>query len=263
MKSEDATVDFFRLSTPTLAALLIAVVGGSVAAGIFIGRALRNRPDTTREPVGVVQGTLLGLVGLLLAFGLSMAVGRYEVRRSLVVQEANDIGTTYLRAQLLDEPERGRSLALLKEYTDAAIALADAVPDTAAYRDRNAKIDALQTELWTVAGDAVRANPVGTAPRLYIEVLNDMFDTHTSRAASLSNRVPTPVMLLLLVGSALALGALALFLTLLGKGVTTSLITAAVLLIILFVSFDLDRPRRGFIKVPDTPLAQVRESMDL
>ena len=109
-----------------------------------------------------------------------------------------------------------------------------------------------------MAGDAVKADPIGTAPRLYIEVLNDMFDTHTSRAASLSNRVPTPVMLLLLVGSALALGALALFLTLLGKGVTTSLITAAVLLIILFVSFDLDRPRRGFIKVPDRPLVQVR-----
>jgi hypothetical protein len=261
-RSEDVRVDFFRLSTPALGVLLIAVVGGSVAAGILIGRALRNRPNTTREPVGVVQGTLLGLVGLLLAFGLSMAVGRYEARRALVVQEANDIGTTYLRAQLLTEPERGRSLTLLKDYTDAAIALADAVPDTALYRERVAKIDALQLELWTVAGDAVKADPVGTAPRLYIEVLNDTFDTHTSRAASLSNRVPTPVMMLLLVGSSLALGALALFLTLLGKGVATSLITAAVLLIILFVSFDLDRPRRGFIRIPDSALVQLRQSMD-
>ncbi len=255
-------MDFFRLNTASLALVLIAVVGGSVAAGILIGRALRRRPDVTHEPVGVVQGTLLGLVGLLLAFGLSMAVGRYEVRRALLVQEANDIGTAYLRAQLLGEPERGQSLALLEEYTDAAIELANVVPETARYREKMAEIRALQGDLWTVAGDAVSADPVGTAPRLYIEVLNDTFDSHTSRVASLGNRVPTPVMLLLVMGSAIALGALALFLTLLGRSVTTSVVTAVVLLIILFVSFDLDRPRRGFITVPDTPLIHVRESMD-
>ena len=162
---------------------------------------------------------------------------------------------------MLSEPERHTSLALLADYTDAAIALADVVPDTPVYRERVATIEALQSHLWTLAGDAVEADPVGTAPRLYIEVLNDMFDTHTSRVASLSNRVPTPVMLLLVSGSAIALGALALFLTLIGRSITTSLVTAVVLLIILFVSFDLDRPQRGFITVPDTPLVQLRDSM--
>jgi hypothetical protein len=254
-------VDFFQLRTFALAFLLVATVGGSVTVGILIGRALRGRPNTTHEPAGVVQGTLLGLVGLLLAFGLSMAVGRYDTRRALVVQEANDIGTTYLRAQLLSEPERDQSLALLVEYTDAAIALADTTPDTAQYRDRVQAVESLQTDLWALAGDAVAADPVGTAPRLYIEVLNDMFDTHTSRVASLSNRVPTPVMLLLVLGSSVALGALAVFLTLLGRSIMTSLITAVVLLVILFVSFDLDRPHRGFITVPDAPLIQLRESM--
>ena len=254
-------MDFFQLSTPALVLFLIATVGGSVAVGIFVGRAMRGRPTTTHEPVGVVQGTLLGLVGLLLAFGLSMAVGRYDARRALVVQEANDIGTTYLRAQLLDEPERGQSLELLTEYADAAIALAGVVPDTAVYREHVAEIEGLQAELWALAGDAVEADPEGTVPRLYIEVLNDMIDTHSSRVASLGNRVPTPVLLILVFGCATALGALSLFLTLLGRSVTTSLITAVVLMVILFVSFDLDRPQRGFIKVPDTPLVQVRESM--
>lgn len=89
-----------------------------------------------------------------------------------------------------------------------------------------------------------------------------MFDTHTSRIASLGNRVPTPVMMLLVLGSTIAIGALAYYLTLLGRGLATSLITAAVVLVILFVSFDLDRPRRGFIEVPDTPLVQVRESFE-
>jgi hypothetical protein len=255
-------MNFFHMSTAVLVILLIVVIGGSVTTGILVGRALRGRPRVEHEPVGVVQGTLLGLVGLLLAFGLSMAVGRYEARRALVVQEANDIGTTFLRAQLLAEPERSESLALLAEYGDAAVGMANVVPDTAAYRSRVADVEALQGELWALAGDAVAADPVGTAPRLYIEVLNDMIDSHSSRVASLGNRVPTPVLLLLVAGSAIALGALSLFLTLLGKSVTTSLITAVVLLVILFVTFDLDRPHRGFIEVPDAPLVQVRESMD-
>lgn len=255
-------MDFFRLSTAALAILLIAVLAGSVAIGVLVGRAMRDRPGTRHETAGVVQGALLGLVGLLLAFGLSMAVGRYESRRALVVQEANDIGTTYLRAQLLAEPERSRSMELLADYTDAAIEVADAVPDTGQYRAAVANVERLQGELWTFATDAATADPVGTGPRLYIETLNEMFDTHTSRVASLGNRVPTPVMVLLVFGSAVAVGVLAFYLTLLGKGLATSLITAAVVLIILFVSFDLDRPRRGFIQVPDAPLVQLRDSFD-
>ena len=111
---------FFGLSTVTLAIILCVIVGGAAAIGTIIGRFLRRRSEAHREPVGVVQGTLLGLVGLLLAFGLTMAVGRYDTRRAVLVAEANDIGTTYLRAQLLAEPSRTRSLELLKEYGDLA-----------------------------------------------------------------------------------------------------------------------------------------------
>lgn len=163
---------------------------------------------------------------------------------------------------MLAEPESSGSKQLLAEYTDAAIVLATVVPDTESYRTAVANIEAVQAELWTLAVDAVSADPIGTGPRLYTETLNETFDTHTSRIASLGNRVPTPVMMLLVVGSAIAVGALALYLTLLGKGLATSLITAVVVLIILFVSFDLDRPRRGFIEVPDAVLVQLRDSFD-
>ena len=106
------------------------------------------------------------------------------------------------------------------------------------------------------------ADPVGTAPKLYLETLNDTIDLHSDRLASLGNRVPGPVMMLELIGSALALGTMALYLTMLGRGIVTSLVTAAVLLIILFVTFDLDRPQRGFITVPNAPLVDERASMD-
>jgi hypothetical protein len=255
-------MDLFRLNTAALIILLIGVLAGSVGVGVLAGRAVRQRPGTRHEPAGVVQGALLGLVGLLLAFGLSMAVGRYEARRALVVQEANDIGTTFLRAQMLPDPQSGQSMALLEEYTSAAIDVADAVPDTDSYDDAVARVESLQDELWTLARESVNIDPTGTGPRLYTETLNDMFDTHTARVASLGNRVPTPVMVLLVLGSAIAVGALAYYLALLGRGLATSLLTAAVVLVILLVSFDLDRPRRGFITVPDAPLVQLLESFD-
>ena len=90
------------------------------------------------------------------------------------------------------------------------------------------------SNFWTPATDAVSATR-SDGSRLYTETLNNMFDTRTSRVASLGNRVPTPVMILLVLGGAIPV-VLAFYLTLLGKGLATSLITAAVVLIILFVS---------------------------
>ena len=97
---------FFELGTAPLGLVLVLIIGGSSAVGVAIGRRLRAHQHEGHESVGVVQGTLLGLVGLLLAFGLTMAVNRYEGRRALVVEEANAIETTYLRAELLAEPSR-------------------------------------------------------------------------------------------------------------------------------------------------------------
>ena len=90
-----------------------------------------------------------------------------------------------------------------------------------------------------------------------------MIDTHADRIASLRNIVPTPVMLLQVFGSAIAIGVLAAYLALLGRSEATALIAAAFVIVILFVSFDLDRPERGFITVPTTALVETRAEMDL
>jgi hypothetical protein len=253
---------FFQVSTLTLALILCFIVGGAVAIGTVVGRRLRDRPGIRHEPVGVVQGALLGLVGLLLAFGLTMAVGRYDTRRAILVHEADTIGTTFLRAQLLAEPTRSTSLDLLERYADVAVELADQVPDSAQFDAAAARMDELQRELWGLAGNAVTDDPVATAPRLYVETLNEMIDAHADRVASLRNRVPSTVLALQMFGSAVALGALALYLALLGRGLLTSLAATVVVLLILFISFDLDRPHRGLITVPDRPLAEARASMD-
>lgn len=256
---QNTGVLFFRMNTVTLIVVLIAVLGSFAAAGVLVGRRLRSRGDSFHGPIGVVQGTLLGLVGLLLAFGLTMAVGRYEDRRALVVREADDIGTTYLRAQTLTEPARTDSMALLAQYADAAVDLAGTVPGSTDFEKVSSTIDDLQAKLWTSAGEALRSDPNGNASRLYIESLNPMFDRHTDRVASLNNLVPTPVLLLEVFGSAVALGVLGLYLSLLGRGLTTTVVATTIVFFILFVSFDLDRPQRGFIRVPATALEQVQD----
>lgn len=249
---------FARFNTPLLVVVLLLVLGLFAAGGLRVGRALRARDASFHGPIGVVQGTLLGLVGLLLAFGLTMAVGRYENRRSLVVTEANEIGTTYLRAQALAEPARSTSLDLLADYSDAAAELAHVVPTSSAFDRINAQIDDLQRSLWTAAGDALHADPDGNASKLYVESLNPMFDRHTERVASLRNLVPTPVLLLELIGSTVAIGLLAMHLAMLGRGVGTTIAATLIVVFIIFVSVDLDRPQRGFIRVPGTALDDVR-----
>jgi hypothetical protein len=254
---------FFELSTAAVAVVLIVTVFGAAVAGAAIGLRRRKRPDADHQPVGVVQGVMLGLVGLLLAFGLTMSVGRYDTRRALVVQEANAIGTTYLRAQMLAEPVRTRSLDLLRRYGDLAVDLADHVPDSDPFDADVARIQETQQALWGLAGDAVRDDPRGTAPRLYVETLNEMIDSHTDRVTSVGNRVPGTVLVLQVVGSAVAIFVLALYLALLGRRVATAMIAAAVVTLILFISVDLDRPHRGLITVPDSALASARAMMDL
>src|SRR6476619_2062142 len=162
-----------------------------------------------REPFAVLQGALLGVVGLILAFGLSLAVGRYQDRRAAVVDEANAIGTTYLRAQMLAEPERTQSLALLMQYTDQAIRLTSDVPESAYAKHVIATENLLQRRLWALAGQAVATSPVDTAPRLYVETLNAMIDAQGVRVAGLNNQVPSAVLLLEVVGAAVGVALLA------------------------------------------------------
>jgi hypothetical protein len=251
---------FFSLASWQVILLIVGIIGGATFAGYGIGHRIREHSATLREPFGVLQGALLGVVGLVLAFGLSLALGRYEDRRGATVTEANAIGTTYLRAQLLAEPARSRSLQLLRRYTDLAIRVSHEVPGSSGMAATTAAENQLQRQLWQLAGQSIAAAPVASAPRLYIETLNDTIDAQSARLASLNNRVPTAVLVLEVVGAAIAVGLLALHISVLGRGLVPVIAAAALVALLLLVTFDLDRPTRGLITVPDTPLTNQRAS---
>jgi hypothetical protein len=252
---------FFSLPTWVVALLLLALIGGATVAGFMLGRYLRQHQAALREPFGVLQGALLGVVGLILAFGLTLAVGRYQDRRTATVEEANAIGTSYLRAQLLGEPARSRSLVLFPVYTDLAIRISKEVPGSTAMRRTTAAEGVLQRRLWRLAGQSIDSAPLASAPRLYVDSLNETFDDQAARLSSLTNRVPGAVLVLEVFGAAVAVGLLALHISVLGRGIVAMLAAGALVTLLLLVTFDLDRPTRGLIKVPDAPLVAVRASM--
>src|SRR5262245_9102902 len=105
---------------------------GLAEAGYRAGLKLHTAKDEARTAqIGGIQGAVLGMLGLLLGFTFAMAVGRYDTRRSLVLTEANSIGTTYLRAALLPEAQHKAIEDLLRQYVDVRIAFHEAGSDLA------------------------------------------------------------------------------------------------------------------------------------
>jgi hypothetical protein len=135
------------------------------------------------------------------------------------------------------------------------------VPGSPAMRRTTGAQGLLQRRLWRLAGQAIAAAPVASAPRLYVDSLNSTIDQQSVRLSALNNRVPGAVLGLEVIGAAVALGLLALHISLLGRGLAPMLAAAALVTLLLLVTFDLDRPTRGLIKVPATPLLSVRASM--
>src|SRR3954467_15974827 len=202
------SVLFFGLSSWVLVVVLACIMLGSTAVGLLVGRAMGGRSDALREPFGVLQGALVGFMGLVLAFGLTLAVGRYESRRADVVAEANAIGTTYLRAQTLAEPVRSESLDLLRDYTDVSIALSSTVPGSAEHRRVIADSEGYQRRLWALAGQALDDAPVASAPALFVDRLDGLFHAQAGPGVGLANPGAAPRLLLEVAGAAIAIAAL-------------------------------------------------------
>ena len=253
---------FFELSTWMLFLSLIVVVMGATAIGWRIGMRVRDSSADLHEPFPILQGALLAFMALVLAFALSLAVDRYEARRAAVVNEANTIGTTYLRAQTIAEPQRTQSLVLLRNFSDTSIDISRTVLGSAAQKRELTVSDQLQRDLWRMAGQALDLAPTDTAPRLYVESLNEMFDSQSTRVATLGNRVPTPVLVLEVIGKRSPSARWPFIRPPAAAAcVMTTVVAAGLVVFILVVSFDLDRPTRGLIRVPVGPLVQTRADM--
>ncbi len=135
------------------------------------------------------------------------------------------------------------------------------MPGSAEEDEAAALEERIQRRLWALAGEALEMAPTASAPRLYVETLNEMIDAQAARGAALNNRVPIAVLVLEVIGSALALGLLAAYLAIVGRGVVAVLLASVLVAFLLLVTVDLDRPTRGMIHIPDTVLRDQLKSM--
>lgn len=236
----------------------VALIASEV--GYRIGRWWQDRtPEEKEGPTPMIVGSLLALMAFLLAITMGMATDRFDLRRGLVLSEANAIGTTYLRAGYLPEPASSRTRTLLREYVPLRIA----THDLAEIRRKIARSVEIQTELWTITEDLARATPDSIVLGLYIDSLNEVIDLHEERITSAINgRVPPTILVLLLFGSMLTLAMVGY-----NAGLThrRSPLTAVVLIIVLgaviTLVFDLDRPRGGFLEVSQQPLRNLQHQI--
>lgn len=238
-----------------IAPLILLLLFGGMELGLRAGRWRRKDEDEagTRAP-DYLLSAMLGLLALLLGFTFALALNRYENRRELVVQEANAIGTTWLRSQILEEPARARMSVLLRNYADARLAWSRA-PDMAATA-------ALQARLWSQMGLVMRQEPSVQLARALMESMNDSFDLASARDAGRNAHVPGEVLVMLAVCGILSAMMLGHMMRAHGRRhrAGTTLLIVLVGLVMLMI-FDLDRPASGLIQVSQQPMEKLRASM--
>ena len=262
MEKHLATLGTWLLTAP-IWLIGFAIYGGMVAAA-FIGWRLRARTEPKGETrshneEGYVVSSVMGLLALLVGFTFALAIDRYDTRRQLVLDEANAIGTTYLRTQLLDEPHRSRISRLLEAYTDNRIDLARSGKGEA-MDARLARSNQLVTQLWSATVDAFPAMETRPLSSAYISSMNEMIDMDSARQQSRRTHVPLEVFVMLLAYQIIASGVLGYVLA--GRRGRT---TASLLLILfggtLLLVIDIDRPTSGGIVEDQKPMLELQSTI--
>ena len=231
----------------------------------FGGQRLARDPEGARAGTSAVEGAVFALVGLLIAFTFSGAASRFDVRRNLIVQETNAIGTAWLRLDLLPASAQPAIRERFRHYVDSRLEVYRKLPDVVAARAELAKATALQGEIWTQAVAAGRMDGApSSATMLLLPALNEMIDITTTR--TLSTQMHPPIIIYgMLVGLALASALLAGYGMAGGKSRNWLHILgfAAVMAVAVYVIIDLEFPRLGLIRVDafDQALVELRASL--
>lgn len=248
---------------PWWAVLLVTLALLALAAevGFRIGRRGQGEDPRDRSGhSGLLIGAMLALLGLMLAFSFSIVEGRFAARKALVLEEANAIGTSYLRAALLPEPHRSELEELLRRYVELRLH----PPTRRAMDESLARSAELHPALWAEVVAAGRLDPRSDVAALAIASVNQIIDLHEARVTvAVHQRLPGPILLTLYLVSLLSMIVLGF-----GAGLgrwrsllPTLLFSAAVSIVVVLI-VELDRPGARLVKVSQSALLDVRESLD-
>jgi hypothetical protein len=251
-----------RFSDYSLLQILIfsaVVLIGAIEIGRWFG--VRARPQGIGS-VPTLEGSILALLALMIGFTFAVALSRFEARREGVLNEANAIGTTALRARLLPAPHSRECLKLLREYVQVRLDLTEKIPSPLELKEALARSNAIQEALWMQAKEVAAKNNGMVPTGLFIQSLNEMIDDHEKRLIALISGVPNIVLVVLyviaIVASAFS-GYAAGVEAQRSRGpmhAAMGLFIAVILLI-----QDLDRPTGGFITASQQPMQDVATSI--
>jgi hypothetical protein len=233
----------------------------------LIGKKIGNkiRLNNKSEKNLTETSGLIGLLFFLLAFTFGMSGSRYDSRRTIVVEEANDIGTAILRSDLYPDAERTLFRKDFKEYVEARIKYYEVGPDVKGILKADSLSQAISARLWKRASDLSK-NPANlAATQQMIPALNTMIDVTTSRLAGERAKVPESILIMLFL-----LALITAFYSGYSEGrkgkidwLVQTGFCLLVSLVILF-TYDLDRPRRGFVNldVPNQTIIELRKNFN-
>lgn len=241
---------------------------GIVLSYLFGGRIGRRWPSLAKSDSGstsLLDGAIYGLMGLLIAFTFSGAASRFDERRLLVINEANAIGTAYLRLDLLPADAQLRLRDLFRRYVDARLDMSRKLPDIEAASTASEVASQLQGQIWPMAVKACQDSGSVPATTLLLAALNDMFDIATYRNTVRTELHPPLIIFLMLLGLAVISACLAGYAS---SGslqhnrvhlLAFAIITAGTFYVIL----DLEYPRLGLIRIDsvDKVMIDLRNSM--
>jgi hypothetical protein len=236
--------------------LFFALMLTATELGFRLGRKFEARtPENVKSQISTVEAAILGILALLLGFTISMAVSRFETRKQLVLEEADAIGTSSLRAQLLPAPAGPEIESLLRQYVNIRVQYGTAGNDLARLEDLNRQTARLQTEFWTRTAVYAQQDPNPVRVGLLLQSLNKAIDLAEARWMAFQNHVPESV---IYVNAAVGL----LSATLVGysfgvngrRNIFSMFMLAVSITLVLAVIIDLDRPRSGYIRVSQQPM---------
>jgi hypothetical protein len=240
--------------------VILLVVLLSVEFGYRLGKYRRSHHETEKEaPLGTMVGATLGLLAFILAFTFGLAAARFDTRRQVLLDEANAIGTAYLRAGML--PERsGEVRRLLRDYVGARLDLVQ--PGKLAEGIRRS--ENIQQQVWTEAETVGNKNPNSIVVGLFVQSLNQMIDLHAARMqAGLRSRIPAAIWLGLFAVAALSLATMGYHAGLSGTRRSLAIVAVAVTFaVVIELIADLDRPQEGVLRVSQQALLDVQRSMN-
>lgn len=239
----------------TVAVVLLAVEGG-----FRLGQYRRRRSEQEdRPPVGEMVAATLALLAFMLAFTFGLAASRFDVRRGLVIDEANAIGTTYLRAGLLPEPHRSDVRSLLREYVEVRL---EAV-QPGKLSQSIGRSEELHARLWAHAVAIGEKNPGSIVVGLFIASLNEVIDLHAKRLAlGVRNRIPGTIWAALYFVAIIGTSVMGYHAGLAGSGRSLALL-ALVLAFSAVVTLiaDLDRPQKGLLRVSQQTMIDLQKTL--